>query len=157
MSWSSPTPSSTSATTEPDQTASFRVYTIGIVTHGGIQDPSWKHGPPWELEDGLHDEARGLRLGDSLITGRSRAARPARRSNNRRGWPRIILHAASKFPAGDPVDLEFVGHSEGTVVNTYALVKFASEMTRQPQGRRTSRTPCSIRTPPITTWSPASR
>ncbi|HKI20564.1 MAG TPA: hypothetical protein VKA15_21930, partial [Isosphaeraceae bacterium] len=43
-------PSSPSATTDPQQTASFRTYTIGIVTHGGIQDTSWKNGPPWELE-----------------------------------------------------------------------------------------------------------
>ena len=43
-------PSSPSATTDPQQTASFRTYTIGIVTHGGIQDTSWKHGPPWELQ-----------------------------------------------------------------------------------------------------------
>ena len=43
-------PSLPSATTDPAQTASFRTYTIGIVTHGGIQDTSWKHGPPWELQ-----------------------------------------------------------------------------------------------------------
>ena len=36
--------------TTPEQTASFRTYTIGIVTHGGIQNTSWKHGPPWELQ-----------------------------------------------------------------------------------------------------------
>ena len=43
----------------------------------------------------------------------------------------MILDVASKFPAGDPVDLEFIGHSEGTVVNTYAIVTFESEMTPQ--------------------------
>ena len=40
-------PNSPSADCRSAQTASFRVYTIGIVTHGGIQDPSWIHGPPW--------------------------------------------------------------------------------------------------------------
>ena len=59
-------PSSPSATTDPQQTASFRTYTIGIVTHGGIQDTSWKHGPPWELEIAHDDEARGLRCGDPV-------------------------------------------------------------------------------------------
>ena len=29
--------------------ASFRVYTIGVVTHGGIENPAWKNGPAWEL------------------------------------------------------------------------------------------------------------
>ena len=37
----------------------------------------------------------------------------------------------SKFPANDPVDLEFIGHSEGTVVNTYAIVTLQGEMTPQ--------------------------
>ena len=36
---------------------------------------------------------------------------------------RAILHAASNFPASAPVDLDFIGHSEGTVINTYAIVK----------------------------------
>ena len=57
-------PGSPSATTDPQQTASFRVYTIGIVTHGGIQDPSWKHGPPWELETAYMMRHEGF---DSVI------------------------------------------------------------------------------------------
>ena len=48
----------------PAQTASFRVYTIGIVTHGGIQDPSWKHGPPWQLETAYMMRHEGF---DSVI------------------------------------------------------------------------------------------
>ena len=36
---------------------------------------------------------------------------------------------ASKFPASDPVNLDFIGHSEGTVVNTYAIVRLESTMT----------------------------
>ena len=44
---------------------------------------------------------------------------------------RMVLDAASKFPANAPVDLDFIGHSEGTVVNTYAIVKLAGEMTPQ--------------------------
>src|SRR5271166_5356438 len=44
---------------------------------------------------------------------------------------RMILDIASNFPASDPVDLEFIGHSEGTVVNTYAIVKLEGKMTPQ--------------------------
>ena len=44
---------------------------------------------------------------------------------------RIILHTASQFPASDPVNLDFIGHSEGTVVNTYAIVKLEGMMTPQ--------------------------
>ena len=44
---------------------------------------------------------------------------------------RMILDVAGNFPASDPVDLEFIGHSEGTVVNTYAIVKLEGKMTPQ--------------------------
>jgi hypothetical protein len=121
-------PGSPSATTEADQTASFRVYTIGIVTHGGIQDPSWKHGPPWELETAYMMRHEGF---DSVIA-YNWALQSSTPGEAIKQSPRLaasILHAASKFPASDPVDLEFIGHSEGTVVNTYALVKLAGEMT----------------------------
>jgi Bacterial Ig-like domain len=121
-------PGSPSATTEPDQTASFRVYTIGIVTHGGIQDPSWTHGPPWELETAYMMRQEGF---DSVIP-YNWALLSSTPGEAIKQSPRLaasILHAASKFPASAPVDLELIGHSEGTVVNTYALVKVASEMT----------------------------
>jgi hypothetical protein len=120
-------PSSSSATTEPDQTASFRVYTIGVVTHGGIQDPSWTHGPPWELETAYMMKHEGF---DSVIP-YNWALLSSTPGEAIKQSPRLaadILHAASKFPASAVVDLELVGHSEGTVVNTYALVKVASEM-----------------------------
>ena len=32
-----------------------------------------------------------------------------------------VLHAASQFPADDPVDVHFIGHSEGAVVNGLAI------------------------------------
>jgi hypothetical protein len=44
---------------------------------------------------------------------------------------RIVLRTAARFSASDPVDLHFIGHSEGAVVNTYAIVKIAHEMTPQ--------------------------
>ena len=34
---------------------------------------------------------------------------------------KMILAKASEFPAGAPVDLHFIGHSEGTVVNSQAI------------------------------------
>jgi hypothetical protein len=41
---------------------------------------------------------------------------------------RIILATANRFPADSVVDLELIGHSEGTVVNTYALATIQKEM-----------------------------
>ena len=123
-------PSSPAATTDPAQTASFRVYTIGIVTHGGIQDPSWKHGPPWEIETAYMMRHEGF---DSVIGYNwvLQSSTPGAAIKQSPRLARMILDVASKFPANDPVDLEFIGHSEGTVVNTYAIVTLEREMTPQ--------------------------
>ena len=123
-------PNSPTATTDPEQTASFRVYTIGIVTHGGIQDPSWRHGPPWENETAYMMRREGF---DSVIAYNwaLQSSTPGAAIKQSPRLARMIMDIASKFPANDPVDLEFIGHSEGTVVNTYALVTLQHEMTPQ--------------------------
>jgi hypothetical protein len=121
-------PSSPAATVDPEQTASFRVYTIGIVTHGGIQDPSWKHGPPWEIETAYMMRHEGF---DSVIGYNwvLQSSTPGQAIKQSPRLARMILGVASNFPTGDPVDLEFIGHSEGTVVNTYAIVTLQNQMT----------------------------
>jgi len=123
-------PSSPSATADPAQTASFRVYTIGIVTHGGMQDPSWIHGPPWELETAYMMRREGF---DSVIGYNwvLQSSTPGAAIKQSPRLARMILEIASNFPASDPVDLEFIGYSEGTVVNTYAIVKLEGKMTPQ--------------------------
>jgi hypothetical protein len=123
-------PSSPSATADPQLTASFRVYTIGIVTHGGIQDPSWKHGPPWQLEtaDMMRHEGYDAVIAYNWVL---QSGTPGQAIKQSPRLARIILDVASRFPANAPVDLDFIGHSEGTVVNTYAIVTLAREMTPQ--------------------------
>ena len=123
-------PDSPSATAEPQQTASFRVYTIGIVTHGGIQDPNWKHGPPWQLQTAYMMKHEGF---DAVIHYNwvPRSSTPGEAIKQSPRLARIILGTASRFPANAPVDLEFIGHSEGTVVNTYAIARLQGEMTPQ--------------------------
>ena len=44
-----------------------------------------------------------------------------------------VLAAASRFPASDPVDLHFIGHSEGTVVNGRAILRLDAKMPPQLQ------------------------
>jgi hypothetical protein len=119
-----------SATTDPEQTASFHVDTIGIVTHGGIQDPSWKHGPPWEIETAAMMRHEGF---DTVLNYNwvLQSSNPGAAIKQSPRLARMILDVAKKFPAGDPVDLEFIGHSEGAVVNTYAIVTLQREMTPQ--------------------------
>ena len=121
-------PARASATTEPQQSASFRVYTIGIVTHGGIQDPSWTHGPPWELEIAYMMKQEGF---DSVIhyNWALQSSTPGSAIKQSPRLARIILATANRYPANSVIDLELIGHSEGTVVNTYALARLQGEMT----------------------------
>src|SRR5262249_8888103 len=123
-------PGSAAATTDPQQSASFRVYTIGVVTHGGIQDPSWKHGPPWELETAYLMKQEGF---DSVIAYNwaLKSSTPGEAIKQSPRLARIILGTANRFPANSVVALELSGQSEGTVVNTYALVKLQQELTPQ--------------------------
>jgi hypothetical protein len=121
-------PSLPAATVDPDQTASFRTYTIGIVTHGGIQDTSWKDGPPWELQMAYEMKHEGF---DAVIPYNwvAQSNNPGEAIKQSPKLAQIILHTASKFPASAPVDLDFIGHSEGTVINAYAIVKLKDMMT----------------------------
>ena len=91
-------PSSASAVTEPEQSASFRVYTIGIVTHGGIQDPSWRHGPPWENETAYMMRREGF---DSVIAYNwvLQSSTPGAAIQQSPRLARMIMDVASKFPA----------------------------------------------------------
>lgn len=120
-------PSSPAAAVNPQETAAFRVYTIGVVTHGGIQDPSWTHGPPWELQTAYMMKHEGY---DAVIAYNWAllSSTPGEAIKQSPRLARILLHTASKFPPSAPIDLQLIGHSEGTVVNTYALVKLSSEM-----------------------------
>ncbi len=123
-------PNLPSATTDPAQTASYRTYSIGIVTHGGLQNTHWQYGPAWELETAVVMKREGY---DAVIPYNWIAASdlPGRAAMQGPRLASEILAAASQFPANDPVDLHFVGHSEGAVVNTQAMVALENEMTPQ--------------------------
>ena len=120
-------PSSPTAAADPQQSASFRVYTVGVVTHGGIQDPSWTHGPPWELETAYMMRHEGF---DSVIAYNwaFQSSTPGAAIKQSPRLARIILATVNRLPANSVVDLELIGHSEGTVVNTYALAAVQQQM-----------------------------
>jgi hypothetical protein len=104
-----------------NDTASFHIYTLGVITHGGVQPKSWKvGGPPWE-----HQMARSLRAqGYDAVVPFNWVAESNHPGSAAMQAPRLakdILQAASQFPAGAPVDLHLIGHSEGTVVNSRAI------------------------------------
>jgi hypothetical protein len=123
-------PQSSQATTNPSQTASFRKYTIGVVTHGGIQNTSWKNGPPWELQIGQLMKQRGF---DAVIPYNwvRESGTPGAAVKQGPRLANLVLRAAAGFDSADPVDIQFIGHSEGTVVNTVAMVRLQKQMTPQ--------------------------
>jgi hypothetical protein len=123
-------PASPSALSDPAQTASFHTHVIGIVTHGGLQNPHWKFGPAWQAQTAAILKSQGYDaviaynwVADSNHAGRAVTQGPRLASQ--------ILAVASQFPASDPVDLHFIGHSEGAVVNTQAIVQLEGMMTPQ--------------------------
>jgi hypothetical protein len=123
-------PATGTANQDPEQTAAFRTYVIGIVTHGGLINSSWKHGPPWELQTAVIMKQQGY---DAVIPYAwvTDSSKPGRAAMQGPRLARKVLETASQFPAGSPVDLHFIGHSEGTVVNTQAIVALEKSMTPQ--------------------------
>jgi hypothetical protein len=121
-------PATGTATQNPEQTAAFRTYVIGIVTHGGLINSSWKHGPPWQLQTAVIMRQQGY---DAVIPYAwvTDSSKPGRAAMQGPLLARKVLDVASQFPTGAPVDLHFIGHSEGTVVNTQAIVSLEKHMT----------------------------
>jgi len=104
-------------------TASFRKHVVGVITHGGVQPKEWSRGgPPWERRMARQLTGQGY---DAVIpynwVARSKTAGAAAPQG-----PVLaaeIARVAGQFPASDPVDVHFIGHSEGAVVNSEALLE----------------------------------
>lgn len=100
------------------RTASFHIRTIAVVTHGGIQDeaddvagPLWQRLLTKELkEQGYSSVVKFVWAGQSREPGKANEQAPK--------LARILNRIADSGPEGDPVSLHFIGHSEGTVVNS---------------------------------------
>ncbi|WZO95873.1 hypothetical protein EP7_002843 [Isosphaeraceae bacterium EP7] len=123
-------PQGSTATTDPTQAASFRKYTIGVVTHGGYQNKSWKNGPPWALQIGTLMKQQGY---DAVIPYNwvRESSTPGAAVKQGPRLANLILRAAEGFASSDPVDLHLVAHSEGAVVNMIALNRIEAEGTPQ--------------------------
>ena len=100
------------------------------MTHGGLQNTRWKYGPAWQAEAAAVLKSQGYDavIAYNWVADSNHPGRAAMQGPRLAGQ---ILATASQFPAGDPVDLHFIGHSEGAVVNTQAIVSLESRMTPQ--------------------------
>ena len=116
---------------DPPSTASFRTYTIGVVTHGGIQDTAWKkNGPPWTLlmAKSLLDEGYDAVIHYNWV---SQSSKPGAAAKQGPILAKEVLAASAKFPSNAPVDIQFIGHSEGVVVNSLAIADASANQTPQ--------------------------
>ncbi len=103
-----------------DNVDAFRKYTIAAVSHGGIQGSSYNI-PMWEAKIGHRLQSYGY---DAVIpfnwANASRTPGAAAKQAPRLGGR--ILQEAAKFPAGAGVDIDFIAHSQGTVVVSQAAI-----------------------------------
>ncbi len=125
-------PASALASGDPASTASFRTHVIAVVTHGGLQDSSEKHGPAWELAlaAGLRRQGFDVVIPFNWVAESNHPGAAARQGPR---LARMVLAAANRFPSSEPVDLFFIGHSEGTVVNDQAIRRLETKMPLPPQ------------------------
>ena len=109
------------ASTGPGGSASFRKVVIGIVTHGGLEDSAWKKdGPPWErqMAQSLRDQGYDDVIAYNWV---AQSSSPGQAVKQGPILANLISKEVAKVPANEVVDLHFIGHSEGAVVNTGAI------------------------------------
>lgn len=123
-------PGNPAAVADPHATAAFRVYTIGVVSHGGFQNKHFTRGPTWELKTSalLGEEGYDVVIPYKWVAQSSTAGEAAKQGPK---LERMIRAAVSQFPSDAVVDIQFIGHSEGTVVNTQALIRLGADMPPQ--------------------------
>lgn len=104
-----------------DSVAAFRKGSIAVLTHGGIQNQAWKkNGPPWAVKMGrlLREQGYDKVLVFNWVTESNKPGRAARQAPR---LARMVRQLAGRLPEGMPVDLHWIGHSQGTVINTQAI------------------------------------
>ncbi|WP_337172979.1 hypothetical protein [Paludisphaera sp.] len=119
-------PDSPGAATDPARTASFRKFSIGVVTHGGIINKSWSNGSPWQLQIGRLMEQEGY---DAVIPFNwvNESSQPGHAAPQGIKLARQIERLLERMPDDAVSDLHMIGHSQGTVVNAVALRKLAED------------------------------
>lgn len=105
-----------------NNSASFRKYTIAAISHGGIQGshiniPQWEAKIGWKLQDYGYDIVIPFNWAGQSKT-------PGAAANQGPRLAKKIETAMASLPAGALVDLDYIGHSEGSVVVSQAAMYF---------------------------------
>lgn len=106
--------------------AAFRKHSVVIVTHGGLQSTPGDRVPAWVNRMSADLEAQGYDVVFPFNwVGVSRSPGSAAKQGPR--LAKQVRDLVAQFPANEPVDLHFIGHSEGAVVNTLAIQKLEDD------------------------------
>ena len=106
-----------------NDTAAFHTYSIAVITHGGLQPKSWRAGgPPWEnhLAATLRQQGFDQVIAYNWVAASSTPGAAAMVA------PKLatsVANAINGLSTTDPVDVQFIGHSEGAVVNSQAILR----------------------------------
>lgn len=118
--------SAANATDTTSRTGSLRMRSVAVITHGGIQYKSDDQtGPLWQqlMADELREQGY-----DAVIkfVWSSESRSPGRAAEQGPKLARILNRLADADDSTDPISVHFIGHSQGTVVNTRAaqLLRF---------------------------------
>lgn len=126
-------PDAPGATTDPARVASFRKFSIAVVAHGGIINTSWTYGSPWQLQIARQMQEEGY---DAVIPFNwiAESHQPGHAAPQGLRVVNQIQDLLDKLPDDTIVDLHLVGHSQGSLVNTVALMKLEDETPAQLKG-----------------------
>ncbi|HEY2158010.1 MAG TPA: hypothetical protein VGH33_20445 [Isosphaeraceae bacterium] len=106
--------------------ASFRVFTIGVIVHGGAEASSANtYGPAWEPKLAGKLRAEGYDFVIPFVWA-SKSWTPGAAAKQAHRLARVIANATAMAPAGDVVDLHAIAHSEGAVIASRALQSLQS-------------------------------
>jgi len=119
-------PDAPGAAADPARTASFRKFTLGVVTHGGVINRSWTYGSPWQLQLGRLMEDAGY---DAVIPFNwvDESSQPGHAAPLGLRLADQIERIVDQLPDDAVVDLHVIGHSQGALVNSVALRRLGED------------------------------
>jgi hypothetical protein len=126
-------PADALASGDPSAWASFRTYSLTVVVHGGIQNPHWASVPVWEGQMVRAIRGQGY---DQVIPFNwvKVSDKPGYAAGQAPRLERTVLDAVAQVPAGEPVDLQLIGHSEGAVIVSQTLQRLGPQLTAELRG-----------------------
>ena len=105
-----------------NDTAAFHKYSVAVIAHGGLQPKSWRAGgPPWErhLADTLRQQGFDQVIAYNWVANSGVAGAAAKQAPK---LATIVANDINGLSTSDPVDVQFIGHSEGAVVNSQTVL-----------------------------------